>query len=487
MLVKRIIFLVAIFLCMPQIGASGAESLATLKRLDRDGNVSATYNLGVRYWEGKGVKQSDAKAVEYFKKAAEELFPPAVFTMGIAFQTGRGVDLDLEAARDWFRKSFSLGYEKAGPRLARLELSLAKEIDDKGTKLSEVKDALSLLKETGQMSDPRLAYEIAEAHELIGEVLSALNMYKKADAAGHELAGYRWANLAISSEKLYLKNEVDVELSLRAENGDLASLNLLTRTLLEGEYLAQDLIRSVSLLEDLINTADLGAEFLGTYEIALFELASSRPLTVSEINILDRAANNINEKDSSLALYLGARLQFLQVTEHNSQFIRLNDALKKSVRSMVLGNRKAVPLTNRILEAAQNMEVEFSVEEAKRTIIWLEKYPSEMSNVNVEVAALHDKVSKIVKRGARVALATTLQQRLADLGYFEGLVDGKLGPKSRDALRKLLADVDQNPSLADGALDKLVSLMDKALLLSVADECDYSGSSKQIACFEISL
>lgn len=64
------------------------------------GDVAATTNLGSLYRDGRGVEQSDAKAVALFRQAADRGFAAAQRNLAAMYETGRGVPQDpAEAVR----------------------------------------------------------------------------------------------------------------------------------------------------------------------------------------------------------------------------------------------------------------------------------------------------------------------------------------------------------------------------------------------------
>ncbi len=78
------------------------------------GYVAALYNLGVLYEYGLGVEQSDDKANDLYRKAAEQGFPLAMYTWGQRLATGdKGVVRDDVQAYEWFAKASDAGYVPA--------------------------------------------------------------------------------------------------------------------------------------------------------------------------------------------------------------------------------------------------------------------------------------------------------------------------------------------------------------------------------------
>ena len=66
--------------------------------LARGGEARAQYDLGVMYDQGQGVPQSDAKAMEWYERAAQQGEPRALYNLGLMYLNGQGVPPDLVKA-----------------------------------------------------------------------------------------------------------------------------------------------------------------------------------------------------------------------------------------------------------------------------------------------------------------------------------------------------------------------------------------------------
>lgn len=65
--------------------------------------MPALTNLGYCYAHGIGVARDDSKAVECFRKGAENGFPRAQFLLGEAYSRGLGVEQSDEEAARWYQ------------------------------------------------------------------------------------------------------------------------------------------------------------------------------------------------------------------------------------------------------------------------------------------------------------------------------------------------------------------------------------------------
>ena len=81
--------------------------------LAEQGYADPQFNLGLMYYNGKGVKQDDAEAVKWFRKAAEQGEAKAQFNLGVMYYNGEGVKRNPSKAKEWFRKACENGNQKA--------------------------------------------------------------------------------------------------------------------------------------------------------------------------------------------------------------------------------------------------------------------------------------------------------------------------------------------------------------------------------------
>ena len=70
-------------------------------------------NLGNIYFKGEGVPRDYAKAMMWFRKAADSGLPSAQFNLGIMYANGRGVPEDKMEAMKWYRMAADQGHPSA--------------------------------------------------------------------------------------------------------------------------------------------------------------------------------------------------------------------------------------------------------------------------------------------------------------------------------------------------------------------------------------
>jgi TPR repeat protein len=80
------------------------------RKAAEQGNAQAQTYLGMAFENGQGgIQKDDSKAVEWYRKAAEQNNSEAQFALGYRYRTGEGVTQDYAQAIEWYRKSGDQG------------------------------------------------------------------------------------------------------------------------------------------------------------------------------------------------------------------------------------------------------------------------------------------------------------------------------------------------------------------------------------------
>ena len=77
------------------------------------GHALAQHNLGVMYEHGQGVEVNLKKAFEWCKKAADQGYDRAQYNLGAAHLGGHGVDQSDSQAMRWYAKAAAQGRKDA--------------------------------------------------------------------------------------------------------------------------------------------------------------------------------------------------------------------------------------------------------------------------------------------------------------------------------------------------------------------------------------
>ena len=96
-----------------------ARAVQWFDRAALQDDVDAENDLGVMYAQGRGVPQSYGRAEGWFAAAART-FAPAQFNLGVTFEFGRGVPADPARAVTWYRRAAEQGFVPAQRALGML-------------------------------------------------------------------------------------------------------------------------------------------------------------------------------------------------------------------------------------------------------------------------------------------------------------------------------------------------------------------------------
>ena len=97
-----------------------AEATKWFRKAAEQGHARGQANLGLRYGEGRGVPQSDVEALKWFRKAAEQGDGLGQANLGWMYQYGRGVPQSDAEALNWFRKAAWQGHAGGQSNLGRM-------------------------------------------------------------------------------------------------------------------------------------------------------------------------------------------------------------------------------------------------------------------------------------------------------------------------------------------------------------------------------
>jgi uncharacterized protein len=94
---------------------------ATAKKLYESaaagGVAYAMYNLGIMYFDGKGVDRSYILAMKWHKQAAEKGYPQAQYAVGTMYEQAQGVKKDIAEAVKWYTLAADQGISQAQSNL----------------------------------------------------------------------------------------------------------------------------------------------------------------------------------------------------------------------------------------------------------------------------------------------------------------------------------------------------------------------------------
>lgn len=100
-----------------------AKAIEWYRRAAEQGYAPAQFSLGVCYNYGHSVTQDFAEAAKWYRKAAEQGFAKAQNSLGFCYENGEGVTKDILEAVNWYRKAAEQGQTNAKSNLKRLRYS----------------------------------------------------------------------------------------------------------------------------------------------------------------------------------------------------------------------------------------------------------------------------------------------------------------------------------------------------------------------------
>ena len=98
------------------------KAVEWFRKAAEQGDADAQCNLGICYYKGEGVPSNYDKAAEWWRKSAEQEYAKAQYYLGYCYYYGIGdVPKDLIKAVEWFRKAAEQGNKNAIESLKILE------------------------------------------------------------------------------------------------------------------------------------------------------------------------------------------------------------------------------------------------------------------------------------------------------------------------------------------------------------------------------
>ena len=97
-----------------------AKAVEWYRRAAEQGLARAQYNLGRMYDYGRGVTQDYAKAVKWYRRAAEQEFAGAQNDLGFMYETGPRGTTGLCKAVEWYRRAADQGGARAQNNLGAM-------------------------------------------------------------------------------------------------------------------------------------------------------------------------------------------------------------------------------------------------------------------------------------------------------------------------------------------------------------------------------
>ena len=169
-----------------------AKAIEWFRQAAEQGYATAQNNLGDCYYDGQGVTQDYAQAVSWYRKAAEQGDAAAQFRLGFCYEYGRGVSKDYTQAVSWYRKATERGNAKAQNNLGNCYYY------GKGL-TKDYAQAVYWYRKAAEQGDAQAQNNLGECYYygrgVRQDYTQAVNWYRKAAEQGYAVAQY---NLGIS-------------------------------------------------------------------------------------------------------------------------------------------------------------------------------------------------------------------------------------------------------------------------------------------------
>jgi uncharacterized protein len=128
----------------------------------------AQHNLAGLYFYGNGLPQDYREALAWYRKAADQGFAPSQSFLGWMFLNGKGVPFDFKQASDWYRKAANQGDMEAQFSLGLMYFNGENLMPDlvesyKWLNLAAAQGHASALRHRARISEALTADELAEA------------------------------------------------------------------------------------------------------------------------------------------------------------------------------------------------------------------------------------------------------------------------------------------------------------------------------------
>ncbi|WP_026280202.1 DUF1566 domain-containing protein, partial [Thioalkalivibrio sp. ALJ8] len=116
-----------------------ANAFSELMQLGEEGDPHAQYLLGeIHYFEDWGPSTDREQAMEWFRRGAEQQYPPSMLEYGYLLLNGGSSEDDREAGRDWLRQAAEMGMADAQYRFGETLLSDRKTRHEWRTRAAEL-------------------------------------------------------------------------------------------------------------------------------------------------------------------------------------------------------------------------------------------------------------------------------------------------------------------------------------------------------------
>ena len=95
-----VLFFTLVVLAGIRPGYAEEQNIKQIREAAIQGDTTAQFNLGLKYYKGEGVPKDDREAVKWYRRAAEQGHAMAQFSLGFMYSNGEGVPEDEPRGRE---------------------------------------------------------------------------------------------------------------------------------------------------------------------------------------------------------------------------------------------------------------------------------------------------------------------------------------------------------------------------------------------------
>ena len=290
-----------------------------LKYAAENGDIAAQNNLGVAYDSGRGVERNFEEAVKWYRIAAERGESTAKSNLGLKYLHGQGVEQNYEEALKWFRASAEhsnpLGMTNLGSMYYNgwgVEKNIDTAIEWYQKAADRNSEAFSKLKEIAENGNAKAQYRVGKMYEngkgVKQNIDEAIAWYKKAAEQNNAEAAYSLSGIYSSNKLSFFNvNEAAKYLKIAAQNGHqkaiktiqdlktaLAEIKKIEQAAKKGDKSAQAKLKKMNTKKELVLLKQMGATLDGYTPTKVNSTESKFMINGMKVNV--RTAPNTKSK-----------------------------------------------------------------------------------------------------------------------------------------------------------------------------------------------
>jgi len=196
-------------------------AVQTVRKSAEKGDSRAQFSLAFALEKGIGVYKDPAQALQWYKTAAAQEYPPAIINLGVMYLRGADVERNEVAAADYFQQAANLGNVYAMHILGALYR------DGVGVPM-DLEKAITMFEKSAKFGNSHAAFSLGKLSADMTENRKAVYWYKKAALRGDAAAE---ANLGVhymTGRGVEKNPEAAAQWFLKAaeQGNDFAQLNI---------------------------------------------------------------------------------------------------------------------------------------------------------------------------------------------------------------------------------------------------------------------